>query len=292
MKIRHLDEARSQGGIGGFLHPYNGSVDNVETAAQSDIPLHVALGKGDFFDVVSIASDELESAKIYYRMLNSGFRIPATGGTDNFSNVWRDPSGGTARTYARIDGPFTFSSWIDAIRAGRTFATNGPLLFVEVNGREPGSEIRLAASDPTTVNVHAELISLAPIDRLEILVNGAVQHTSKPEMERTHMEIDVTVDVPRGGWVATRVVGPSNRYVGDNYAFAQTTPVYVVRDGAEFTSAEDAEFLIGVIDAVWRRVEARDEWRTDADKQFYQAAVEEAKSAYRGAIERGQQRRP
>ena len=292
LKIRHLDEARSQGGIGGFLHPYNGSVDNVETAAQSDIPLHVALGKGDFFDVVSIASDELESAKIYYRMLNSGFRIPATGGTDNFSNVWRDPSGGTARTYARIDGPFTFSSWIDAIRAGRTFATNGPLLFVEVNGREPGSEIRLAASDPTTVNVHAELISLAPIDRLEILVNGAVQHTSKPEGERTHMEIDVTVDVPRGGWVATRVVGPSNRYVGDNYAFAQTTPVYVVRDGAEFTSAEDAEFLIGVIDAVWRRVEARDEWRTDADKQFYQAAVEEAKSAYRGAIERGQQRRP
>ena len=285
LKIHYLDATRAQGGIGGFLHPYNGNVDEVSTAAQSDIPLHVALAKGDFFDVVSIASDELESAKIYYRMLNSGFRIPATGGTDNFSNAWRDPSGGTARTYARVSGPLTFESWIDAVRAGRTFATNGPLLFVEVDGKEPGSEIRLRDDDPTTVTVHAEMISLAPVDKLEVLVNGDVVHTSRPSGEGTRMEIDVPVEVPLGGWVAARVVGPANRYVGDNYAFAQSTPVYVVRGGTTFTSADDAEFLIRVIDTIWQRVEARDGWRTEDEEQAYRTAVDQAKSAYQRAIQ-------
>ncbi|MCZ6858081.1 MAG: CehA/McbA family metallohydrolase, partial [Gemmatimonadetes bacterium] len=285
LKVRYLDEARAQGGIGGFLHPYNGSVDEPAGAAQADIPIHVALGKGDFFDVVSIASDELASAAVYYKMLNSGFRVPATGGTDNFSNVWRDPSGGTARTYARVDGPLTFSSWIEAVRAGRTVATNGPLLSVEVEGREPGSEIRLTANDPTTLNVRAEVVSLAPIDKLEIIVNGRIAHTAQPRGDGTRMDVSVPVEVPGSGWVAVRVIGPSNRYVGDNYAFAHSTPVYVVRDGITYTSAEDAEFLLQTVDAVWRRVEARDGWRSEEEKQVYRDAVERAKTAYRRAIQ-------
>jgi hypothetical protein len=40
----------------------------------------------------------------YYRLLNAGFRLPATGGTDNFSDVWRDPPPGSDRTFARVDG--------------------------------------------------------------------------------------------------------------------------------------------------------------------------------------------
>ena len=96
---------------------------------------------GDFYDVVSVASDEMNSAAMYYHMLNVGTRLPATGGTDNFSNVWRDPSGGTARTYARISGPLTWRNWIEAVRAGHTIATSGPLLFANVDGQEPGSAL-------------------------------------------------------------------------------------------------------------------------------------------------------
>ncbi len=71
----------------------------------------------------------------------------------------------------------------------------------------------------------------------------------------------------------------------DNYAFAQSTPVYVVRDGMTYTSAEDAEFLLQTVDAVWRRVEARDGWRSEEEKQVYRDAVERAKTAYRRAIQ-------
>ncbi len=85
--------------------------------------------------------------------------------------------------------------------------------------------------------------------------------------------------------MAVRVIGPKNRYVGDNYAFAQSAPVYVVRDGITYTSAEDAEFLLQTVDAVWRRVDARDSWRSEEEKQVYRDAVERARTAYRRAIQ-------
>ena len=107
LKLMYQDSINALGGATGFLHPYTpgqGNAATVEGAAQSDIPIHALLGRGDFYDIVSIASDEMMGAQMYYHMLNVGVRLPASGGTDNFSNVWRDPSGGTARTYARLDG--------------------------------------------------------------------------------------------------------------------------------------------------------------------------------------------
>lgn len=282
LKVWHMDQAHAQGGIAGFVHPYNGSVSSAAGAAQSDIPVHVALGRGDFFDVVSIASDELASAEMYYRMLNSGLRIPATGGTDNFSDAWRDPSAGTARTYAHIGTSLSYSAWIDAIRAGRTTATNGPLLFATVNGELPGAEIALNTGDTETFEVQVEMASIAPVDRLEIIVNGRVAHTV-PAEDGTQFDMTIPIELPGSGWIAARVVGEKNRYIGDNYAFAHTTPVYIVRDGKTYTSADDAEFLIAMIDELQSRVLRRNAWPNPAAREAYLTGLHEARAVYRAA---------
>ena len=281
LKIRHIDGVHEQGGIAGFVHPYNHPVTTPSDAASADIPVHVALGKGDFYDVVSIASLETHSAGIYNKLLNCGFRLAATGGTDNFSDVWFDPSGGTARTYARVDGALSFESWIDAVKAGRTFGTNGPLLFLTVDGKEPGDEIRRTASDPASVRVHAEVASITPVDEVEILRNGQIVHRWQPEGDGPLWQFDASVELPEGGWIALRATGPPSRYVGDAFAFAQTSPVYIVRDGVAFTSASDARFLLEAVDELWRRVEARDTWHTDAQKRAYRDGIDEARTVYR-----------
>jgi hypothetical protein len=118
---RYVEGARAQGGLAGFMHPYTSAPREPERAAGTLIALDVALGLGDFYDIAALYSDELGSADFYYRLLNAGFRMPATGGTDNFSDVWRDPPPGSARTFARIDGPLTVPAWLDAVRRGRTF---------------------------------------------------------------------------------------------------------------------------------------------------------------------------
>ncbi len=302
LKLEHIDAALAQGGIAGFVHPYNGPVGTPREAAGADIPLHVALGRGDFFDVVSVASRELQSAEMYYRLLNCGFRIAATGGTDNFSDVWLDPSGGTARTYVRVNGapPLTYGAWLDGVRAGRTFGTSGPLLFLSVGHEtlaadsrlEPGDEIRLDGDDPRALDVRLDISSIVPLDRVELIVNGEVVHTfDDAEYRRATGNLvrteRLSIDVANSGWIAARAIGPPNKYVGDDFPFAQTSPVYVVRDGVPFSSPADAQFLLDTINALWERIERRNAFPTEADRSAYLRAIEEARRVFNGIIDAG-----
>jgi TolB protein len=282
LDIKYLDGAREQGGIAGFVHPYNYRVAAPADGASALIPVDVALGKGDFFDIGALVSDERASAEMYYRLLNCGFRLAATSGTDNFSDVWRDPPPGADRTYVQIRGPLSVGSWIEGIKAQRTFGTTGPLLFLDVEGQGPGSEIALSGADRPALAVRAEAVSVAPMETLEIVVNGRVAAAAQPQpSNRGRIVFAGSVAVPRGGWIAARVSGPSSRYVSDSYAFAQTSPVYIVRDGTRFTSAEDAAFLRDVVDAMWNRVDSqRTRWRTPAERDTFKAAIDRARAVY------------
>jgi TolB protein len=275
---------REQGGIAGFVHPYLNRVSEPRQAAGSLIPLDAALGRGDFYDIGALYSDEMASTEMYYRLLNAGFRIAATGGTDNFSDVWRDPPPGADRTYVRIDGPLSLESWMDGIRAGRTFGTTGPILLLSVGGHEPGDEIALASGASSTVPVRVELRSMTPVDSVEIIVNGRVAAAMTPD-DPAHSVFEADVAVPAGGWIAARARGPSSRFVTDSYAFAQTTPVWVVRNGRQWTSAEDARFLADAVRAVWDRVRDGD-WSTPGERDRFETAVNEAIAVYEGIAAR------
>ena len=112
-----------------------------------------------------------------------------------------------------------------------------------------------------------------------------VVHTINARKRDQTFTFSVPVDVAENGWIAARAVGPSHRYITDTYAFAQTTPVYVLRNGERYTSAEDAQFLRKVVEAVWQSVRERDQWHTEAGKERYRKAVEEAKSVYQQIAE-------
>jgi TolB protein len=296
------------GGQGGTAYaqpaldnPYlEGAIQSPRTpaaAASTLIAMDVALGLGDFYDITSLYSDELYSAAFYYRLLNAGFRLPAGGGTDQFSDVWRDPPPGSDRTFAYVTGPLTVRSWLDALKRGRTFTSTGPLLFLEVNGHRPGDEIALAATPANgeiprfarddsrsgSVRVKAEALSITPLDSLQIIVNGDVVQTV-PARDKARIAFDGTIAVPQGGWIAARVLGPHSKYIGDDYAFAHTSPVYVVRDGRKFVKADDVQFLAQTVDAIWTRVE-RSRWQSDAERDRFRAAVDSARAVYRRLAE-------
>jgi len=274
----YLEGAREQGGLAGFMHPYQAAPRTPASAGSTLIALDVALGLGDFYDIGALWSDELASAEFYYRLLNAGYRIPATGGTDQFSDVWRDPPPGSDRTFARVDGALTVGSWLAAVRRGRTFMSTGPLLFLDVDGREPGDEIRVAADAPRSVRVKAEAVSITPMDSLQIIVNGKVALTVAAR-DSSRIDFDGSVEMPDGGWIAARVLGPHSKYIGDDYAFAHTSPVYVVRGGRTYVNVEDARFLAQTVDAIWSRVE-RGPWRSDADRDRFRRAIDSARAVF------------
>jgi hypothetical protein len=92
--------------------------------------------------------------------------------------------------------------------------------------------------------------------------------------------IDRPVPVPDGGWVVARAIGPSHRYITDSYAFAQTSPVYVVRNGKKYVNPEDARFLLSAVDAIWMRTDAASRWRSPAEREKFKAAIDQARAVY------------
>ena len=72
--------------------------------------------------------------QMYYALLNCGYCMRPSAGTAN--GVHPVPLG-HSRVYVKIDGAFTYERWLEGLRAGRSFVTNGPALFLTVNGPGP-----------------------------------------------------------------------------------------------------------------------------------------------------------
>jgi TolB protein len=272
--------AHQQGGLAGYMHPYLSWPKTPAAAASTLIALDAALGLGDYYDIGALYSDELGSADFYYHLLNAGFRIPATAGTDQFSDVFRDPPPGSDRTFALVEGPLTVQSWLAAVKRGRTFMSTGPIILIDVNGHLPGDEIAVAVDAPTSLHVKVEVRSIARVDSLQVIVNGSVVKTiPRTGADSGNVAFDGQVEAPQGGWVAARVIGPPSKYLGDDYAFAHTGPVYILRGGKRHVEAKDVEFLSQTVDAIWSRVD-RGRWRSPAERVQFRAAVDSAKAVY------------
>jgi hypothetical protein len=175
----------------------------------------------------------LWAMEVYYRFLNCGFRLPVSAGSA--SGVKSAPLGYN-RVYARLDGPFSYDSWFRALKAGRSFATNGPLLFLTVDGKGPGDSVR-----PGRVRVRAEVTSQKPLDRLEIVFKGRTIRTVNGS---GRLAVDFEIDVAESGWFAARAFEKPDQTV----RFAHTSPVYVEVDGQSGVVREDAQFFIDWID--------------------------------------------
>ena len=84
----------------------------------------------------------------WYRYLNLGYHVPLVGGSDKMAAA---ALLGGIRTYAQLgERELTYENWMEAVRAGNTFVTVGPL--VSLDGRRasrPGGRVDLPAGGGT-----------------------------------------------------------------------------------------------------------------------------------------------
>jgi hypothetical protein len=186
----------------------------------------------------------------YYQYLNCGFRLPLVGGTDKMSS---EVPVGLYRTYTRLgDEGFTYDAWCEAVRAGRTFLSGGPLLTFEVDGQGIGDTVRI--NGPGTVTVSAGAESIFPVSTLEIVQNGrVVASTSEDGARRLGLTSEVRVD--GDCWLAARCGGPdyfdgpSHLDVWDRRVFAHTSPIYVSTEGEwRLFDAGHARYMLTLVE--------------------------------------------
>ena len=135
-----FDLGHAQGALTGYVHPFDEMPNPEDTVARitDELPVDVALGKVDYMEIVGF-SDHRSTAAVWYRLLNCGFRIPAGAGTDAMTNYasLRGPVG-MNRVYVHSGKTLDHASWMRAIKAGKTFATNGPLLSLTAERQGAG----------------------------------------------------------------------------------------------------------------------------------------------------------
>lgn len=99
------------------------------------------------------------AGRMWYDMLNCGAKLPLVGGTDKM-NAGR-VVGGSCRTYVRVP-EWTHEGFLDGLRTGETFVTNGPLLRLTANDMPIGSELKFQGAGPFTVKVKTGCFTHAP----------------------------------------------------------------------------------------------------------------------------------
>ncbi len=213
---------------------------------------------------------------VYYRFLNCGFTLPASAGSA--SGVKPSPLGFN-RVYVHIVGKFGYKEWFRSLKAGRSFATDGPMLFMSVNGHEPGETILVpAAGGPAArrLKIDAQAISARSLDRLEIVWKGKVIKTVSAGETTPALTAEVALDATETGWLAARAFEKP----GEVVRFAHTSPVYV-RVGNDYGIVpQDAEFFLNWIDREMSFYKALSGFRSEADREAMLALFEKARRVY------------
>src|SRR5262249_53327877 len=162
------------------------------------------LGKVDAFEIDSFEDSPFDAINLWHTLLQAGLRIPLVGGSGKESN---GKVLGVFRTYARLspDEELGYTNWIEAVRAGRTFVTNGPLLQFHLDGQGAGTTLDL--TEPRTVHVHADARSAVPFEHLEVLVNGEVVAAAAGAGAPCAAVVERDVLIETSGWIAARCRG-------------------------------------------------------------------------------------
>jgi len=284
------DLGHAQHALVGYVHPFDFVPDPVGDPSLThdqpldvalELPADVALGKVDYIEAAGF-SDHRATASVWYRLLNCGFHLPAGAGSDTMANYasLRGPVG-LVRVYARVPaGPLKISSWLDSLKAGHTFATNGPLLSFTLSGQPVGGTLRLPAGE-NQVKFTATLRSIVPVDHFEVICNGGVTRDLKLSGEREAADVEDSIPISRSGWCLLRAWSDKAEHpILDIYPYATTSPIYVSVEGSTPKSSEDIAYFIAWIDRLIEAANANRDWNTEAEKVSVLKMLGKARQVY------------
>ncbi|MBO0797661.1 MAG: CehA/McbA family metallohydrolase, partial [Blastocatellia bacterium] len=162
-----LKWAKAQGAVVGFAHSGWGLEVKTDQLPHYEMPKFDGIGANEY--IVDVTHDTVDfisavdtpsvwELNIWYHTLNSGFRTRISGETD-FPCIYGERVG-LGRSYVKLEGKLTYDAWVEGVRAGRSYVSDGRSHLVEfsVNGLlvgTQGSEVKLRG--PEAVHVTAKV---------------------------------------------------------------------------------------------------------------------------------------
>jgi hypothetical protein len=297
-----LQWGKKQGAVVGFAHSGWGLEVQSTDLPNYELPPFDGIGANEYIvdvtypnavDFISaVDTPHVSELNIWYHTLNVGFRTRISGETD-FPCIY-DARVGIGRNYAKVDGKLTYPGWIESLRAGRSYVSDGKshLMDFQVNGHAVGSEIQIGRGQ----NAHIELNVAA---RLDVLPDESIRKLSvmqKPYWDIERTRVGTTRDVPvelvvngisrarklvtadgqirpvafdvpieKSSWIAVRILPSSH-----------TNPVFAMVDGKPIrASRRSAEWCLAAVSQCWsQKAVATANSERDAARKAYDHARE------------------
>jgi hypothetical protein len=305
-----LKWARAQGAVVGFAHSGWGLEVKTDKLPNYEMPPFDGIGANEY--IVDVAHDAVDfisavdtpavwELNIWYHTLNSGFRTRIAGETD-FPCIYGDRLG-MGRSYVRLDGALDYRAWIEGLRDGRSYVSDGKSHLLDFRvGDVPvgtrGSELKLEQAGRVRVTATvAALLDAKPNDSLrarphdqtpywdierarvagtrevpvEVIVNGRPVARKNIAADGVAREVAFEVEIAHSSWVALRILPSSH-----------TNPVFVVVGGRPVrASRRSAEWCLTAVDQCWSQKASK---ISPAERPAAEKAYEHARQVYRRII--------
>jgi len=306
-----LKWAKSQRAVTGFAHSGFGLQVQDRELPSFEMPPFDSIGANEYVvdvthpnavDFIStVNTPAVWELSIWYHTLNVGFRTRISGETD-FPCVY-DGRVGLGRTYAKIDGDLSFERWLDGVRNGRSYVSDGKshLLDFSVNGLQvgqSGSELKLNAAQTVQVRLRAaaylnpvpnEEIRARASDQqpfwdierarvgtsrevpVELIVNGNAVASKNIAADGQLRDVSFDVPIDKSSWIAVRILSSSH-----------TNPIFaLVADKPIRASRRSAEWCLAAVNQCWTQKAPA---IRSAERDAARAAYDHAREVYKQLI--------
>lgn len=206
----------------------------------------VVLGMIDAYSV----NDELRrnlKNQPFYSLANAELVLPFLGESGKSRNTC---ALGEMRTFVHLPQleEISYSAWIEAVRAGHTFVSNGPLLNFTVNDMVQPAQIEIKRGS-SIMRIRVEAKSPNQFDRLELIWNGNVVAAASPPGTWPHQTVlEHEFAATESGWLAARCITGTAK-PAPLAPFAHTSIVVIrVEDAPHWAKSEDVKFVLSELD--------------------------------------------
>jgi hypothetical protein len=283
-----LTWAKSQDAVTGYAHSGWGLEPTTPTKELPNyvMPKMDGIGANEYIVTITQNMVDFYSAgdtpapwelNMWYHTLNCGFTTRLSGETD-FPCIY-DERVGMARSYFKPDGPLTYDSYVDAIKRGRCYVSDGSSHIVDfaVNGVEAGTkDSKLSLNGRQTVTIRARVVANLPGHqdslgaaiaqsalteqpywnlerarigktqkvRVELIVNGIPADTTEITADGKWNDVAFNYPITVSSWIALRV-----------YPSSHTNPVFVIVDGKPIHKCQSAVWCRQAVDRCWKMKE-------------------------------------
>jgi putative membrane-bound dehydrogenase-like protein len=253
------EQARELGGIAFYAHG----------GYAQEVYADVVQGNVDGVELLQFGVYRGIGLTDWYRMLNAGFRVPASGACDYpacrklgdcKTYAYLDPGSRLFRkrrpprrkeatsAYDRTVEPY-MEEWLSSMRGGKSFFTSGPLLLLQVDGKRPGSRIeRHGHTSRVTANLRVRS-EVAPVTNVQLIANGRVVREMEVPAgagQGEWIELEETIELTESAWIAARAFSLSS--LGTPDAESHTNPVYIYLNGRAPYDRDSLDELVAAID--------------------------------------------